>query len=548
MKSLLGPLASWELMRLARNGDATRVRVLLLTVLLFGVVGFAVVLSYFPDRTDPFRLLLGRGPSPAETAKLGGWLAFSLLEVQLLFVAAITPAYAAAAVAEEKERGTLSLLLATQLSDREIVWGKAAARALFVLAAVACGIPVLMLTTLFGGVDMGFIAAGYALAAGTVVLSVAIGMSAACHAPDSRTALVRAYGQSALLVGGVLIPPFVLFSPFAMLALYHAQIETGALQIAFGFGYPVAQCVIACILLVEATRGIRKAGPTDGPPKATVYPEPPRGRPIPLVFATPGGEYPPLPPIDDADPVLWKERHAGRTSPLPVFDQPVRLLGGLATLVAITLFVTGGFVLLQRVARALDPQEATELLRRGLQPPDAAGSLLVTAGILASGLYLLPLAVGVTGVVAGERFRATLDSLLATPMSRRRMLRSKVRAHAERGLAFAGGAAIALGAGFGADGGTRLGLAALAALAAGTGLVVALAAWLSVRCPTPVLALRLCMPAVVIVVGLPIVVWYLIDWENLAPAVRLLTWTAAAFALAAAILWWRAGAAGERGG
>jgi hypothetical protein len=127
------------------------------------------------------------------------------------------------------------------------------------------------------------------------------------------------------------------------------------------------------------------------------------------------------------------------------------------------------------------------------------------------------------------------------------MLRSKVRAHAERGLAFAGGAAIALGAGFGADGGTRLGLAALGALAAGTGLVVALAAWLSVRCPTPALALRLCMPAVVTVALLPVFVWYLIDWENLVPAMQALTRIAAGFAIAAATLWWRAGAAVERG-
>ena len=56
-------------------------------------------------------------------------------------------------LSEEKDRHTLPLLLTTQLTDREIVWGKAAARVLFVLAAVAAGAPVLVLTLFFGGVD-----------------------------------------------------------------------------------------------------------------------------------------------------------------------------------------------------------------------------------------------------------------------------------------------------------------------------------------------------------------------------------------------------------
>ena len=34
-------------------------------------------------------------------------------------------------------------------------------------------------------------------------------LSAACRAPDTRTALIRSYGWSAILVGG-LLPPFVL--------------------------------------------------------------------------------------------------------------------------------------------------------------------------------------------------------------------------------------------------------------------------------------------------------------------------------------------------
>jgi ABC-type transport system involved in multi-copper enzyme maturation permease subunit len=544
--SLFGPLVRWELVRLARRGHAARARVLLLFALLLAVVGFALVWSLVEHR-DPFRLLLGTAEvSIEQSAQFGGRLALTLLEAQLLFVAAITPAYAAAAVSEEKDRHTLSQLLATELTDREIVWGKAAARVLFVLAAVAAGIPVLALTLLLGGVDVGLLAAGYALTAGTAVLSAAIGVTAACHAPDSRAALVRSYGQSALLVGCVVIPPFVLLSPFAMLA-YYAHLGDGALRSASGFGYPVGQVAIAWILLVEAARGIRMAGPTDGPPKPTAYPEPPRGRPAPVVLA-PRDPDRPLPPVDDADPVLWKERHTGRAPLVPVLDQPVRILGALATLVTVALFATGGFLLVQRTVRAMDPDEAGRLLRRGPGPPDSAGSMLLAAGVFAGALYILPLAVGVTGCVAGERFRGTLDPLLATPADRRRALWSKVRAHAERGLGFAGAAAAALGAGFGADGGTRLGLAAVAWLAGGVALVAALGAWLSVRCALPVRAFLFAVPALVAVVVLPVFVWRFTNWQDAARSAGLLAWGGGAFALTAVVLWWRAGVELERGG
>src|SRR5262245_2685429 len=148
--SLFGPLVWWELVRLARRGHAARVRVLLLYALLLGLVGFGVVWSYL-HAGSPFRLFLGESPPlPAPQAtEFAGWLALVLLEAQLLLVAVVTPAYAVAAVAEEKDRQTLSLLLTTELNDHEIVWGKAVARVLFVLSAVAAGVPVVLLALLF---------------------------------------------------------------------------------------------------------------------------------------------------------------------------------------------------------------------------------------------------------------------------------------------------------------------------------------------------------------------------------------------------------------
>lgn len=539
--ALFNPMVWWELVRLARRGHVFRVRVLLLYALLLAVIGYAAVWSYpvglaqvFDTSPDPI--------PPDELARLAHQLALVLFEAQLLLVAVVTPAYAAAAVAEEKDRYTLPLLLTTDLTDQEIVWGKAMARVLLVLAAVVAGVPVLMLPLLFGGVDPGFVVAGYALTAGTVVLSVAVGVSAGSRSPDARTALVRAYTLAAVLVGALLVPPFVLFSPFAMLAYLQQDFTTGGLRLAIGFGYPVGQVLIAGVLMIEATQNLRRAGPTAGPPHPTAFPEPPRGRPVPVLRAP--TILPVLPPVNDADPILWKERHIGVPTS---FGTPVRWLGALLTVVAVALFVTGSWGMIQRTFRALDPDAGGNLARFGPGPPDQAGAALVAAGTLAGSLCLVPLAVGLAGCIAGERQRSTLDSLLATTLSRRWLLWSKARVHIERGLAHASGAVAGLGAGFAVDGGWWFGLAAASTFICGFGLVVGAGTWASVRGLSPGQAFRLCLPAVVLVIALPVIVWNFTDWNAVAHSTRLLAYAAAGFALVGGLCFWRAGAELSRG-
>ena len=171
---------------------------------------------------------------------------------------------------------------------------------------------------------------------------------------------------------------------------------------------------------------------------------------------------------------------------------------------------------------------------------------MTTAGVIAVGLYLIPLAGGVTGSIAGERQRATLDSLLATLLRRRTVLWSKIRAHTESGLVFGVGAITGVGCGFWADGGARLGIAAMVALAATFALVIALGAWLSVRCATPARAFQLCMPAVIVAMALPVLARNAIEWETIEPTVNALAWTAVISVLSALVCYWRAATELER--
>src|SRR3954453_14991183 len=101
---LVGPLAEWELVRLARRGQGHRGRLLVGYLLLIGFVLTPIV--WFGWYDDP----VGKFLDPQETqrhADLGRFsrrFALVLLEATLLAVAAMTPGYAAIAVADEKER------------------------------------------------------------------------------------------------------------------------------------------------------------------------------------------------------------------------------------------------------------------------------------------------------------------------------------------------------------------------------------------------------------------------------------------------------------
>ena len=201
---LIGPLAGWELRRLARRGLALRVRLILLYLLFLTFVLFAAYWFYPMPVREVFS---ARRIALADLAAFAHSFSLVLLEAQLVLVAAFTPALAASAVSEEKDRHTLPLLLTTALTDREIVFGKAAGRTVFVLFAVFGGVPVLALVLIFGGVDVGFLAVGYALTVGTTALCAAIGVSAACRAPDLRSAVVGAYWRTAVFVCGCFVPP-----------------------------------------------------------------------------------------------------------------------------------------------------------------------------------------------------------------------------------------------------------------------------------------------------------------------------------------------------
>ena len=91
--------------------------------------------------------------SVGDLARFGATLFQILGPLQLALAILFSALLAASAVAQEKDRRTLVLLLLTNLSNSELVLGKLLAGMLNVLVLLAASLPVFMACALFGGVS-----------------------------------------------------------------------------------------------------------------------------------------------------------------------------------------------------------------------------------------------------------------------------------------------------------------------------------------------------------------------------------------------------------
>jgi ABC-type transport system involved in multi-copper enzyme maturation permease subunit len=133
----LGPVFAFEWLMASRRWQAYAMRSLAV-LLLLGVM--APVWYAWPEATIARQAVMAR--------VYYMWTAMILLGL----VGLAAPAATAGAICQDKARGSLALLFATDLSDAEIVLGKLAARLVPVIGMILSVAPVLAIATLFGGV------------------------------------------------------------------------------------------------------------------------------------------------------------------------------------------------------------------------------------------------------------------------------------------------------------------------------------------------------------------------------------------------------------
>ena len=383
MRRGLGPVFAYEWLLTARRWQFYAGRSLFVAVLL---VSLAV--AWLSGRRSLSGLMI------QDLAEVGELFFYAIIGTQLVLVLLVAPAATAGALCLDKTRGTLLHLLATDLSDVEIVLGKLVARAIPALGLVACAVPVMALGSLLGGIDPMALLGATLVSLGLALLGSSMALALSVWARKTHEVLLATY-----LVWGVwllilpiagevsgwyglgpprwveVIDPFwIAFAPYA---------EPGAVGPVHDAAYFGACLVTSAVLIAVAvlrTRAvtIRQADgvrPRRGPSRLAIALRR-------QVRAWPG-------PSLDANPVLWREWHRGHPS---LWGRAVAWayigLASAATAIAIVQSLTWG--------------NGTELAPwvNGIQ----ASVGLVFAAVLA------PLA------IAEERVSGSLDVLLATPL------------------------------------------------------------------------------------------------------------------------------------
>jgi hypothetical protein len=230
------------------------------------------------------------------------------------------------------------------------------------------------------------------------------------------------------------------------------------------------------------------------------------------------------PIIDEDKPILWKERYC-----------PGGAAGAKITGFArFALVAAVGFCFMYLFVGAAEIMHETYWS----EPPSlAARRELMRGAAFALGLFAIPSALRLAPAVSRERRRHTLDSLLSVPIERSAILWAKIRAAIEPMSAWAGLAVVAVGWAFTAEGNRLLGLVAALSVAASVLFIIGLGTLLTVYSTSEVRVFRFLMPAVAVVVGLPVAAFYCVDWRSPQDMITMLGSAAALLFLAALVFW-----------
>jgi ABC-type transport system involved in multi-copper enzyme maturation permease subunit len=118
---------------------------------------------------------------------------FFLMAALFVVTLVVTPAYVGDAIADEKERGTLELILTTDLRSSEIVLAKLVSRLANLLLFLATALPILSFLQFFGGIDPELLLLSFVLLGLTVFSLAALSLFASVLCDRSRTAILLTY-------------------------------------------------------------------------------------------------------------------------------------------------------------------------------------------------------------------------------------------------------------------------------------------------------------------------------------------------------------------
>lgn len=181
---VVGPVLIYDIIRAGRRGRYFILRALYATGLLLLLL-WVWAIWWGDNSTREFRA--------QEMAYLGETFFFTYATIQFFAVLLLTPGYVAGCIAEDKERRTLEFLLATDLGNREIVFGKMAARVGNLIMFLLTGMPVLSMIQFFGGIDPAVLLLTFAATGLTMLGLVGISIVQSVQRRRVRDAIIVTY-------------------------------------------------------------------------------------------------------------------------------------------------------------------------------------------------------------------------------------------------------------------------------------------------------------------------------------------------------------------
>src|SRR3954464_15445693 len=193
------------LVRVVQAGGK-RKRDLLIRCAYLGILLFLVI----------FLLLQSAGSlanaSLSDLSKQSSEIFYYMSYVQLGLVALLAPIFTAGAITQEKDSQTYDILLATPLTNGQIVLGSLLSRLFFIVALLVSGIPIFSITQIFGGVAIKSIALSFGIATATAFVTGALAMAIATFKVGTRRTIFSFYlFIVAYLVGGWVLDQFPYF-------------------------------------------------------------------------------------------------------------------------------------------------------------------------------------------------------------------------------------------------------------------------------------------------------------------------------------------------
>jgi len=425
---LFGPVLLYDLLGIARRGRYLWLRFAYAVVLLLSLTSLYVYWNSNLPRQG--------APSSAEITRFAESFYLIFMAAEFLVVLLLTPAYVAGALADEKDRGTLDHMLATDLSNREIVFSKLVARAANLAILILTGLPILSLTQFFGGIDPNLVLSGFAALGLTLASLACLSILHSTYARKPRDAIVFTYLTAAGYLGiSYVLGRWAAVNPGPMAVGITGDEEGGALTVgALVDAFTAGNLFTGLQKLIESWK--------NGQPLTAILPAllgsyalfhgsvalcctawaVVRLRVVALKQAGKGvsrgrarrlGRRPDI----GSQPVAWREVYVERGYH---FNHWARLI--VAALVLVS-FAPALETLRDLANDVLTGRGVSPLWRSQLRL--AMSAWVQQMGTLVACLSLVGVAVRAAGSISGERDRQTLDGLLLTPLRRDDMLRGK---------------------------------------------------------------------------------------------------------------------------